>query len=188
MTGQRVRMRGESRQTSSNPESVVWFISFGDLLTLLLCFFLVLTPWQAWGRKRLTHENQDVTPQNAERAPLGTAFAQDAARKVSEVVAEIPLFEDAVSSDSAVSSALLLSTMEQELAPYLTSDGLVLTVVACSPESGRRDVVKRVAPLALSPEFSRMTFRTELVTSCSEARILRPTTAKMVGSIRVTRM
>ena len=34
-------LRGES---STVDTSTVWFISFGDLLTLLLCFFLVLTP------------------------------------------------------------------------------------------------------------------------------------------------
>ena len=188
MTRHQTTPRLQQHRASSNPEAVVWFISFGDLLTLLLCFFLVLTPWQAWGRKQPTHENQDVTQQEADSAPLGTALAQDAAREVSEVVTEIPLFEDSVSSDSPVARALLLATMEEELAPYLKSDGLALTIVACSPDSDRRDVVKRVAPLALSPEFSRLTFRAELVTSCSAARILRPTTAKVVGSIRVTRL
>ncbi len=54
--------------------SVVWFISFGDLLTLLVCFFFVLTP-------QLTFERNENVKKEALKLdghteiPSGTTFA-----------------------------------------------------------------------------------------------------------------
>lgn len=54
--------------------SVVWYLSFGDLLTLLLCFFLVLTPsFQAIDNDRVKKEVVSATP-GPSKSP-GTALA-----------------------------------------------------------------------------------------------------------------
>ena len=39
------RADGVYERGTSDQTSIVWFLSFGDLLTLLVCFFFVLTPW-----------------------------------------------------------------------------------------------------------------------------------------------
>ncbi len=173
--------------SATQPASTVWFISFGDLLTLLLCFFLVLTPWGRLSSRDVSPKNQTVTPFEGTGGGLGTTLAGSTARETPRVVAEIPLFEEVATSDSPVARALLLAALEDGLRGHLAADGLVMTVVACSPEAGRQEVVRRVVPLALSPEFARMSLRIELLTSCAEARILRPTTRKVVGTVRVTR-
>jgi len=180
--------RAPTRNTSSTqPASTVWFISFGDLLTLLLCFFLVLTPWARLPSGAVSPQNQPVNSSQGPTDGVGTSLAQPTARGNSRVVAEIPLFEDFATSDSPVARALLLAALEDGLRGQLATDGLVMTVVACSPEAGRQDVVQKAVPLALSPEFSRMALRVELLTSCEEANILSPITQKVVGSVRVTR-
>jgi hypothetical protein len=54
--------------------SVVWFISFGDLLTLLVCFFFVLTPRLVFSRAEDMKKgvlNTDIPV----ASPNGTAFA-----------------------------------------------------------------------------------------------------------------
>jgi hypothetical protein len=57
---------------------MAWSISFGDLLTLLVCFFLVLT--QSWVvAPTLSHEDSQVIPSGHAVDSLGTSLASSLA-------------------------------------------------------------------------------------------------------------
>ena len=53
-----------SHSGSSQPP--LWMITFGDLLTLLLCFFLTIIGLGPLGKGKITQSNKDVTAQKAE--------------------------------------------------------------------------------------------------------------------------
>jgi hypothetical protein len=54
--------------------SIVWFISFGDLLTLLVCFFFVLTPRLSFEQRKDMKEEL-VTLDGVKESRSGTVFA-----------------------------------------------------------------------------------------------------------------
>jgi len=58
----------------SSTGSVSWMISFGDLLTLLVCFFLLLTP-QVNSRVLDPEPNQEVNRSRDQRHSIGTDLA-----------------------------------------------------------------------------------------------------------------
>jgi hypothetical protein len=57
--------------------SVVWLVSFGDLLTLLFCFFLVLTP-HLGGVASNRSKKEGVSPSHRPQRQPGTLFASRA--------------------------------------------------------------------------------------------------------------
>lgn len=63
-----------SYQASSSATNLVWLISFGDLLTLLVCFFLVLTPWSQVSFSS-DASKQPLTPILTSDGRLGTSLA-----------------------------------------------------------------------------------------------------------------
>ncbi len=172
---------------STSPGSVVWFISFGDLLTLLLCFFLVLTPWEGLSRIPQELEYQQVKQQKSVATTLGIPLAQVASTGRSELLAEIPLYAEQVIEMSTISKAMLLATIEQELEPHTTSSTGVLTIVLCSPEINREQLLRQLLPLVQGPEFRGFRLEVELTHSCEGERIFRPVTAKVIGAVRVER-
>ena len=67
--------RGRFTSTATSSCSDVWFVSFGDLLTLLVCFFLVLTP-QTSASKEIQKPNQHVRDSQISHSVYGTNLAQ----------------------------------------------------------------------------------------------------------------
>jgi len=67
-------MKSVSRRVATSPQSDVWFISLGDLLTLLVCFFLVLTP-QNLSPQSKSHSKQAVSTPSDRLKVVGTMLA-----------------------------------------------------------------------------------------------------------------
>jgi flagellar motor protein MotB len=70
--------------------SISWLISFGDLLTLLFCFFLVLTP-RLGGISTNQSGNSEVSSIKADDMPTGTRLANQHQEAPEVLVASAPI-------------------------------------------------------------------------------------------------
>jgi hypothetical protein len=68
-----------------------WLLSFGDLLTLLVCFFLLLTP-HASSHAPLSQGNQHVKDLGATQMSLGTDLASSSFDQKGNSTAEVQLW------------------------------------------------------------------------------------------------
>ncbi len=181
--------RPSSRESSSSASSVAWVISFGDLLTLLLCFFLVLTPWDRLSAPPKTKESQMVAAQLPLQVPAGTSLAPQPARAELELLAAVPVHAGLVSSQDGVGEARLLAAIEDALRPHAKAGRLVMRVVVCPSASGtvpRSEVLARVLPIAASRGFSQVGLEVEAAAGCGE-----PQQAEgevVVGRVNILRM
>lgn len=110
----------------NDPSSQSWMLSFGDLLTLLLCFFLLLISTGALkprAKKDVTTQNNTEFTQNrlqkTENAVSGSKVALDTSK-------EVPYALTLTSSD-LVNETFLLKLEEFK-------DKEVVEVTACAPE------------------------------------------------------
>ena len=85
--------RAPERAAVSVPGGEAWFISLGDLLTLLVCFFLVLTP-QTPSNAKTRQDNQMVSSQGAGTRYVGTDLASHPLDRISSAVAVLPVWRD----------------------------------------------------------------------------------------------
>jgi flagellar motor protein MotB len=167
---------------SSQTGSVVWYISFGDLLTLLLCFFLVLTPWdklRAAGNAKAKQEVGSAYPASRE---LGTVLAYSSPQGQSPILAELPIYAEHVNGESLSGLISLVNALQQEVAPYM-SDIHSLTVTVCDPHVDRLRVLAEVGRLTRELGGERTEVGVEVASDCNRIEILRPTTGKVVGVI-----
>lgn len=82
---------GSSQLSTGDATSVAWLISFGDLLTLLVCFFLVLTPWSTHSKENKKAQNQGVASHNHKADQSGIPFASRPRGLSSDLIADIPI-------------------------------------------------------------------------------------------------
>jgi hypothetical protein len=168
----------------SQPGSVVWFISFGDLLTLLLCFFLVLTPWEKLRATGNVKVKQEVASASHRDAQVGTVFASTDPQGQPAIMAEIPIYAEHVSGESLSGLVSLANALQQEVAPAVERAHSI-TVTLCDSN------IERVRALAnigrLTQEFDRQGVGVgiEVASDCDRIEILRPTTGRVVGVISV---
>lgn len=170
------------RSAEGQPGSVVWFISFGDLLTLLLCFFLVLTPWEKLRPAGNAKAKQEVVPSAGVGEQVGTVFALTEPQGQSPIMAEVPIFDEQVSGESLSGLFSLANALQQEIGPF-AKEAHSLTITLC--DSGI-DKVRALAEIGrLTREFDRegKSVGIEVVSDCDRIEIFRPTTAKVVGVI-----
>ena len=167
--------------SDGQPGSVVWFISFGDLLTLLLCFFLVLTPWDRLKNPSNAQSLPAVTGQSQDSGLPGTTFASDLPLRGSVIKLELPLFEGAgsVSGDGLSSTAL-----SAELKRAVPKDGQV-DVLVCSGVDERATVVRFVGEAFERSFGSERAVRFVVTRSCDASQVLAPVTKRVVGRIRI---
>ncbi len=172
-----------SRQhASSQPGSVVWFISFGDLLTLLLCFFLVLTPWEKLRPTGNLKAKQEVAPAAGVGTQLGTVFASSDVQAQSPIMAEIPIYAEHVSGESLSGLVSLANALKRELAP--SAEGAQsLTITVCDSSVDRVRALAEIARLTREFDRTGVGVGIEVASDCDRLEILRPTTAKVVGVI-----
>jgi flagellar motor protein MotB len=79
----------------SVPGGEAWFISFGDLLTLLVCFFLLLTP-QAPSNAGTLQTNQQVSANPGVSLNSGTDLASLPLDPTSSVTGVVPIWRDSL--------------------------------------------------------------------------------------------
>lgn len=173
---------------AESPGSVVWFISFGDLLTLLLCFFLVLTPWGQLTANPDRDKVQAVAPQAPLQEGAGTSLAEQSARKEPELLAEIPLRTDLVSSQDGVVEAKLLVALEDALLPHLRAAGITLRVAICGTHGASAEALERVLPLLASKQFSHIPLAVEAGAGCEGSEVAGSSQPVAVGRVEISRM
>ncbi len=173
-----------TQRATIQPGSDVWFISFGDLLTLLLCFFLVLTPWDKLRPVANPKVKQEVGHSDLDSVELGTGFASSALQRHSPVIADVPIHAEHVSGESLGGLVSLANTLQQEVAPF-AGEAHSLTITVCDPSVDKIRIVAEIG--RLTREFDREVLDVfiEVASDCDRIRILRPTTAKVVGVISV---
>ena len=167
--------------SEGQPGSVVWFISFGDLLTLLLCFFLVLTPWDRLKKSSNTQSLPIVTAQSATVDSPGTTFASDLPLRGSVIALELPLFEgeEGLGGEGIASAAL-----SSELTRAMPSGGRI-EVLVCSGADDRAAVVRFVGEAVERSFGSGVSARFVVRRSCEVSQVLAPVTKQVVGRIRI---
>lgn len=194
---------------SGEAASIVWSISFGDLLTLLVCFFLVLTPWDKLKIPPKPQKTQDVgaLPMSMDLvginlAPLpvddesiekavaseshGTLITRDEFsprdRKVA-LAAEIPLFEKDVKLLSISGIENLRASIGRELSSDAAKSTSVLIRV-CDMEVDFDRVVPMVGRILLENGVKEEKIVVSLpMTTCDRDVTLRPVSDTVVGSI-----
>lgn len=176
--------RSNARRYSTGdgqPGSVVWFISFGDLLTLLLCFFLVLTPWERLKQASNTQSLQKLNAQHDAATIPGTTFASDLPLRGSVIKLELPLFEEVV-SQSAEGSPLI--ALEREISQAMSQQGRV-EVAVCSAPAERASVVRFVGEAIDRSLGGSSAVRFVVSRTCHDLVVLAPVTKKVVGRVRI---
>lgn len=158
--------------------SVVWFISFGDLLTLLLCFFLCLTPWERLGKKPNSELDQAIVEKPQTVSSSGTSFASKP-RRVSKIVAEVPVFQ---ADDGQVD----LLRARQGVATALKGDRhLAVTLKVCDPTVARQRVLEELGQEVQALVGKETLIEFEIMGSCEGSSLLAPVTEKVLAAIRI---
>ena len=163
------------------PGSVVWFISFGDLLTLLLCFFLVLTPWQHLKRSPDVESSRGINGDSASNNQFGTTLASDPALRGSVIKLELPLFEGVwPAGGDQPPSGELVSDLRMVM-----SAGARAEVLVCAPVEQRVGIIRYVGEAFDSGIGSISNVRFVVAGWCDESKVLAPITGSVVGRIRI---
>lgn len=166
--------------SDGQPGSVVWFISFGDLLTLLLCFFLVLTPWDRLKDPAKGQSLQEGMPKSGEGFKGGTTFAPDLPLRGSVVKRELPIFTTELEMEDGAIVALL----EKELSEVsLTEDRI--EVLICAPVEERARVAHGIDQALRRVGCTDASVRFLVTTRCDDSQVLDPVTDRYVGRVRV---
>ena len=172
--------------SDGTPGSVVWYISFGDLLTLLLCFFLVLTPWDRLKGSALSQSGQAFSNQNKSEMSRGIAFASDPSLRGSDLVADIPVFVGDWFRVHPKETDSRPTRIEAEL-QALKGREVAVSVLVCERDIDRTRFVETVGRLVRQILGADVPIEIEVRGNCSEVALRRPMTELPVGGIRVTR-
>jgi len=169
------------RGVTNDQSSVVWFISFGDLLTLLLCFFLVLTPWDRLSKPPNPESRQHIEESGQRTSASGTSFASKT-RRVSKILAEVPIFED---PDGLIDVARTREWISQYLQ---TPEAVEMSFNICASGSERQKTLEELGKVVdeLGGESTAVAF--EVHESCESAAFLAPVTERLVGVVRVSKV
>lgn len=168
------------RAADGQPGSVVWFISFGDLLTLLLCFFLVLTPWDRLKEGKNTESLRAASARMDGEHRHGTTFASDLPLRGSPVVREFPIFSQELSEGDE----WMFELIAKELKARELSIGRI-EVLVCSPADDRARIVRGVGEALRRGERSDVPVRFHVTRECEAGDVLAPVTEAYVGRVRV---
>lgn len=170
-----------SHVTEGQPGSVVWFISFGDLLTLLLCFFLVLTPWDRLKKISNSQSLPTVTVPSTNPPQPGTTFASALPLRGSVIKLELPLFKGA---EGISAHGISPTNLSAELTRALPSVGRV-DVLVCGRAEERAAIVRYVGETFERTFGSARAVRFVVRQGCDGSEILAPVTGEVVGRIRI---
>ena len=172
--------RDSYRPSDGQPGSVVWFLSFGDLLTLLLCFFLVLTPWDRLNQVKNAQSLQGSSAQNPIISQSGTTFASDHPLRGSVLSREIPILAREVSADDA----LMFGDLRRDLEARPMPVGRV-EVLVCSPSDERARIVRGIGAALKQSVEREVSVRFVVNVGCDDRDVLVPVTEPYIGRIRV---
>jgi hypothetical protein len=173
-----------SRNSAAYQGSVVWYISLGDLLTLLVCFFFVLTPWQRPGKAQQHQTNQAVVNQSDAVSGAGIDLASARSSGRESVLAEVPIFRCAAQGKPECLNELARA-LEGE-AQKLRRPAETIAIRLCD-----RTVAKGGLPELAVSVLNRTHVKGTPVSielrgeGCERFELLRPVTADAVGAVRM---
>ena len=168
------------------PGSAAWFISFGDLLTLLLCFFLVLTPWGRLGASKQALSSQRFSLQNPPPALDGTTFASDLPLRGSVTILEAPLLANDWGIVAEEAPGFPLEALEAELRS-VNFRGATASLLVCDGKVDRAAILREVGDVLRRVSGEEGTVVLEVSGDCENPPLLKPVTEKVVGRIRITK-
>jgi hypothetical protein len=173
-----------SSGASSSGANVVWLISFGDLLTLLVCFFLVLTPWTKV-KFGSTASNQSVTAATQREHISGTALANRSLgpRTSLEQVGEFVLSRNAFGRDQEAQLREVIESVRRTVAEGHVGARRVI-VELCGSQS-RVDVLRRVGSGLAEALRDRLELEVIIDGKCGAIQAQHPRFENPVGVIRI---
>ncbi len=130
-------MRSASNKVNASPANDVWFISLGDLLTLLVCFFLVLTP-EKMSPQDVRQSKQVVNSTLKQLKSAGTEFASRPTGQNSGSILSAPVWRnylESAKSPSSLKSAIDVDWRESLKGALL--DQATVVVKLCDAASER---------------------------------------------------
>jgi hypothetical protein len=170
-----------NRSVANEQSSVVWFISFGDLLTLLLCFFLVLTPWDRLSTPHKYQSAQQIEENRQTDSAFGTSFASKS-RRVSKIVAEVPIFE----AHDGFLDVLQTANWLQQYAQ--SKEAVEISLKVCVPARERQQTLEKLGRMVTEAGGASWAVAFEVHESCESTAFLVPVTERLVGVVRVSRV
>jgi flagellar motor protein MotB len=175
------RTASSDRGVANEQSSVVWFISFGDLLTLLLCFFLVLTPWDRLHSNQKSQSAQRIEENQQRDSASGTSFASKT-RRVSKILAEVPIFEGPDGFLDVMRTARWLTHHVQ------SKEAVEISLKVCVPAVERQKTLEDLGRAVLEVGGASRAVAFEVHESCESPTFLVPVTERLVGVVRVSRV
>jgi flagellar motor protein MotB len=169
------------RGVTNDQSSVVWFISFGDLLTLLLCFFLVLTPWERLSKPPNAESRQHIKESEQRASAFGTSFASKT-RRVSKILAEVPIFEG---PGGFIDVARTKEWMFQHVQD---AEAVEMSFNICASGPERQKTLEELGRMMNEMDIESTTVAFEVHESCESAAFLAPVTERVVGVVRVSKV
>jgi hypothetical protein len=167
---------------NASSTSLVWLISFGDLLTLLVCFFLVLTPWHSF--KTGSGNRNAFIPGASDRTPSdGTPLANSSVGPKVGVVSDVPIEHSQFGDE--VRAKLFKTTLVGALMSPEAMNAAV-RVRVCSA-SGFEETLRSVMSIITEQKREKRRVSIELLGDCERVEVLYPTSAAVVGSVRLVR-
>jgi hypothetical protein len=183
--------------------SIVWSISFGDLLTLLVCFFLVLTPWDKLKVQHYTEEAQVVRVLPLSADLLGTNLAQAVYKPLVEksglltrggpglrnrsvvLRAEVPLFQFQIGEPSVSGIENLSGSIRREV-PEALKRGSVVVLRICDTSIPLDETIPLVGRMLQEVGVQEKQLVISYPTNgCRDVATMRPVTERVVGSITI---
>lgn len=168
------------------PGSATWFISFGDLLTLLLCFFLVLTPWDRLKARNQSQSSQAVSAQNAPLRADGTTFALDLPLRGSVTILEAPLLSNDWGIVADEAPGFPLDAVEAAVRGVDVTKGIA-SVLVCDHNVDRVAIFREVGEVIRRVSGDGVAVVLEVSEDCENPPLLKPVTEKVVGRIRISK-
>lgn len=168
------------------PGSATWFISFGDLLTLLLCFFLVLTPWDRLKALKQSQSPQRVSIENVVPTSDGTTFASDLPLRGSVTILEAPLLSKDWEIVADEAPGFPLDAVEAELRSIDIRHGTA-SVLVCDSKVDRAAILREVGEVIRRVSGEAVQVVLEVSGDCENPPLLKPVTEKVIGRIRMSK-
>ncbi len=178
----------QHRYTSGDgqPGSATWFISFGDLLTLLLCFFLVLTPWDRLKSPQQSQSSQRFSVQSTSISAHGTTFASDLPLRGSVTILEVPLLSNDWGIVADEAPGFPVDALEAELRGINVSRGTA-SLLVCDGKADRAAILREVGDVVRRVSGEGVQVVVEVSGDCENPPLLKPVTDKVVGRIRISK-
>lgn len=169
-------------ESHGHPGSVVWYLSFGDLLTLLLCFFLVLTPWSKAGQRQDSESLPRFSLVEEPALRSGTSLASGSALRGSVMFLEVPLYQRMLSEPVEYS----LDDLAEQLRGGALHQGRA-SLLLCDSSVDREGLVEGFYSTIRRELGEKFEIEVEVSRVCEPARILSPTSEPVIGRVRITR-